>query len=183
MASSLPPDTPTSPEPPAEEPLEMEPDRFHRLKMMALAVLIPAALLLGYHSYLEYQAFKLATVHLEQAALLSDQNQNQAALNELEQCVAAYPEFYEAYNLMAAVHYQNQDLNEAAKAYRRGLAAMPEHGLMNLNLAEVLVAQQAYSEALTFAQKASQLLPGDDRPGMLIQKCNAGMTRQVAPQT
>lgn len=182
MASSLPPDTPTPPEPPAEEPLEMEPDRFHRLKMVALAVLIPAAMLLGYHSFLEYQAFQVATTHLEQAALLGDQNQNQAALNELEHCLAAYPEFYEAYNLMATLHNQSQDLDGAAKAYRRGLAAMPEHGLMNLNMAEVLVAQQDYAEALTFAQKASRLLPGDDRPGMLIEKCNAGMTRKV-PQT
>ncbi len=177
MASTLPPEEPTASEPPEEEPIEMEPDRFHRLKMVALAVLIPAALLLGYYSYLEYQAFHQATAHLEQAVALGDTNRRQEALNELEQCLAAYPEYYDAYNYMATLHYQNQDLDGAAKAYRRGLAALPDHGLMNLNMAEVLVAQQDYAAALPYAQKAKNLLPGDSRPDMLIKRCNDLMSQ------
>lgn len=182
MASDTPPES-TSLEsvPPEVEPTEPQPDRFHRLKTLTLAILVPAALILGFFSFHEYRVFQQATEHLLLADTLAEQNKHREALIELEKCVAAYPQYYEAYNLMASLHYLEQNHESAVRAYKRGLEAMPDHGLLHLNTAEMLIYAERPSEALSFAEQASRLMPGDPRPAQLIQRCRTDMAKNATP--
>jgi tetratricopeptide (TPR) repeat protein len=181
MASDLPPvSTPVQPETPEMEPTEPQPDRLHRLKVLALALLVPAALLLGLSSFQEYRVFQQATEHLLQADALAEQEKPREALIELEKCVAAYPGYYEAYNLMASLHYHEQNYEAAVHAYKRGLEALPDHGLLHLNTAEMLIYAKRPAEALPLAERAAQLLPGDPRPSQLIQRCRTEMAQDAA---
>ncbi|MGI5844067.1 MAG: tetratricopeptide repeat protein [Candidatus Xenobium sp.] len=177
MAQDIPPENSL----PELEPSEPQPDRLHYLKILALVILIPAALLLGFSSFQEYRVFQQATEHLMQADTLAGQEKPREALLELEKCVAAYPGYYEAYNLMAALHYHEQNFEAAAHAYKRGLQALPDHGLLHLNTAEMLIYANRHAEALPFAERAVQLLPGDPRPSQLIQRCRTEMARDTAP--
>jgi len=73
MAQDMPPEsTPLENRPPEVEPTEPQPDRLHRLKVLVLALLVPAALLLGLSSFQEYRTFEQATEHLLQADALAE---------------------------------------------------------------------------------------------------------------
>lgn len=180
MAHEMPPEsTPLENNPPEVEPIEPQPDRLHRLKVLALALLVPAALLLGLSSFQEYRVFEQATEHLLQADALAEQEKPREALIELEKCVAAYPGYYEAYNLMASLHYHDKNFEAAVHAYKRGLEALPDHGLLHLNTAEMLIYAKRPAEALPLAERAAQLLPGDPRPSQLIQRCRTEMAQDA----
>lgn len=143
---------------------------LQRFQIGAMALLLPVALMLGVPALKDYLAFQQASQHLLKADEYTHQGRVQEALVEVEQCVTLYPGFYEAYELMAALHYDRKDRSKAIEAYTRGLKALPEHGDLHYGLAQMLYLEKRYDEAIAHGQLALATLPGDVRVTHLLQK-------------
>ncbi|MFP6758618.1 MAG: PA2778 family cysteine peptidase [Alphaproteobacteria bacterium] len=75
-----------------------------------------------------------------------------------------WPDSYVALMGLGNVGYATGDLNAAETAFRRAIAARPERAEAWNNLAYVLAADGRREEAVSAAQKAIDLAPGEDRP-------------------
>lgn len=150
---------------------------LQRVQIGAMAVLLPLALVFGVPAFRDYQNYSAAGKHLVAADEFSHQGKTREALAELEQCVKLYPGFYEAYELMASLQYSSRNRESAIQAYERGLQALPDHGELHYSLAQLLFLEARYPEALEHAQRATDLLPGDGRPGHLVQRCKDAPTQ------
>ncbi len=150
---------------------------LQRMEIAALVLILPVLLFLGVHAYTQYLAFLDAEAHIARADELTHAGRIQEALAELEQCVASYPELYEAYEMMAALTYDKRDRSRAIAAYRRGLVSLPDHGELHYSLAQMLYLDKDYSGALSHARRASDLLPGDPRSASLVENCQRRSSR------
>lgn len=153
---------------------------LQRLQIGVMILLVPLALFLGIPAYQDYRNFQEAGKLLMQADELSHEGKVKEALEACEKCVALYPGFYEAYELMASLNYSRSDRHLAIESYERGLKVLPEHGELHLGLAQMLFLEKRYPEAQEHARKATELLPGDPRPGHLVQSCDDLMKREKA---
>lgn len=143
---------------------------LQRFQIGAMALLLPLALMLGVPALKDYLAFQQAGQHLLKADEYTHEGKVQEALVELEKCVELYPQFYEAYELMAALNYDRLDRSRAIDAYHRGLKALPGNGDLHYGLAQLLYLEQRYDEAIEHGQLAKAALPGDLRIDHLVQK-------------
>lgn len=88
-----------------------------------------------------------ALVHFDKAVLLSRSGDHRAAINELNQAIAAYPGFANGYNELGVQYMKLNDLDKADIALQSALKIKPDSFEPLLNRGILLLRQKRYADS------------------------------------
>lgn len=101
-----------------------------------------------------------ASLHLQRAGLLIEQNRWQQATDELKQTLAFEPDIGRAHSLLAICHAQNKDLlREATREAELGVGLAPDDDFAHYALALTLDKRNHFPEAVKAIEQAIALHP------------------------
>jgi tetratricopeptide (TPR) repeat protein len=129
---------------------------LQRLEMLVVALILPLALVWGSRSYAEWNRFQQADQLYREGDALFHKGQTEQAIACLERCVAIYPEFYSAWEMLGATHHMRRDHAKEVATYQKAVAALPDNGLLHreLGTAYHMVGEHRKElESLTVAQR------------------------------
>ena len=130
--------------------------KLQRLEILFVIVALPLALVWGSRSYEEWTRFQQADQLFREGDALLHQGKLDEAVGSLEKCVAIYPEFYSAWEMLGATYHMRLDHQKELDAYQRAVAVLPDNGLLQRELGTVyheLGDHKKELEHLTLAQK------------------------------
>jgi Tfp pilus assembly protein PilF len=168
------------------KPPRLPPSRKEKIQKLILVILVPVALVATGGAAWEYQRYAeggrhlaLADAYLHQAdaAPAERERLTQRAVEELEKCLAVYPYYTQAYEMLASIAYERGDRRGMIAIYKRGVQSLPGNGQLHLELGKQLLLDGNPREALVHCQKAAELLaPGDPEVEKLRQMCVAALS-------
>jgi tetratricopeptide (TPR) repeat protein len=132
-----------------------------KLQLLLLLAMAPVGAIGGVHAYRQWSSFHQAEAAFQQGDAMLHAGRVPDAGACFERSVALYPEFYGAWEGLAATHHLTHHHDRELDAYRRAVQALPERGELHRELGTAYHEAGQHEQELVQLQRASQLLPGD----------------------
>jgi tetratricopeptide (TPR) repeat protein len=120
---------------------------------------------------------------MQKAYRLQENNQSQEALVVLQEVIAKYPRFAEAYNQRASVYWEMGEIAKSMADSRYALTLNPAHYGAWQGLAMAYRQQGNFSAAARCLRMAMHLIPHDVDTREALRKCEETLKRHPCPST